>query len=66
MCTRALPRPHEQLQAISSETPAQDVLCGAQQIQVERAMPGQKVLWLLVTDNEQIRHAAVQYFLTWC
>ena len=25
-------------------------------------MPGQEVVWLLVTDNERIRHAAAQHF----
>ena len=35
---------------------------GAQQIQAERALPGQRVVWLLVTDNEHIRHAAAQHF----
>ena len=35
----------------------------AQQIQDERAIPGQKVVWLLVSDNEQIRHAAAQRYL---
>ena len=34
----------------------------AQQIQDERAIPGQKVVWLLVSDNEQIRHAAAQRY----
>ena len=29
---------------------------------MERALPGQKVVWLLVSDNEQIRHAAAQHF----
>ena len=29
---------------------------------MERAVPGQKVVWLLVSDNEQIRHAAAQHF----
>ena len=38
------------------------VLRKAQEIQNERAMPGQKVIWLLVSDNEQIRHAAAQRY----
>ena len=42
--------------------PDRMVLHEAQQIQDERAVPGQKVVWLLVTDNEQIRHAAARRF----
>ena len=38
------------------------VLCEAQEIQDERALPGQKVVWLLVSDNEQVRHAAAQRY----
>ncbi|KAK9840560.1 hypothetical protein WJX81_001282 [Elliptochloris bilobata] len=34
----------------------------AHQIQMERAVNGQKVVWLLVTDNEQLRHAAALRF----
>ncbi len=33
-----------------------------QQVQLERARVGQKVVWVLVTDNEKLRRAAAQRF----
>ena len=56
------PDRHERLRGFPSDTHALLVLLGAQEIQMERAVPGQKVVWLLVSDNEQIRRAAAHRF----
>ena len=65
VCSGALPhRPAFLLLRLSWTLSGQAhlVLCKAQAIQDERALPGQKVLWLLVSDSERIRHAAAQRY----
>ena len=62
MCSSALPTPACVITSFPQTRMPDMVLGNAQEIQAERAMPGQKVVWLLVTDNEQIRHAAAQHF----